>query len=1018
MGKGDIPERFRQRIQEAKDKQLEKLDLCDSFLADDKDKLTEIPPEVFELTHLKTLKLSYNRISELPESLGNLTNLVKLDLSENHLSEMPESLGNLTSLTELDLSRNHLSEMPESLGNLTNLIKLDLSRNQLLELPKSLGNLTNLTELCLWRNQLSELPESLGKLTNLTKLGLSRNYLPELPESLGKLTNLTELSSWRNQISEMPESLGKLTNLIKLNLSENYLSELPESLGNLTNLTELCLSVNHLLELPKSFGKLANLIKLDLSENQLLELPETFGNLTNLAKLYLSRNNLSELPETFVKLTNLTELGLSDNPLVKPPIEVAEQGIKAIRKYFRQLKEEGVDYIYEAKLLIVGEGGVGKTTLAKKIDNPNYKLRKEEQSTEGIDIIEYSFPILDKEQKRRNFKVHIWDFGGQEVYHATHQFFLTKRSLYTLVADTRKEDTDFYYWLNVVELLSDNSPLLIIKNEKQDRKREINQTALQGQFTNLKEVLATNLATNRGLEDIVTNIQNYINNLSHIGDPLPKTWVKVRQALEQDNRHYISLKEYLHICEVNGFTRYEYKLQLSEYLHDLGVCLHFQDEEDALLYKTVILNPTWGTDAVYKVLDNDQVVNNQGHFTRKDLKSIWHEEKYAAKRGELLELMKKFQLCYQIPGNKNSFIAPQLLSDNQPEYDWDESSNLILRYTYPDFMPKGIVTRFIVAMHEHIERQEYVWKSGVILSKDGAKAEVIEYYGKREIKIRVSGNNQRSLMTIIAYELDKIINSYNRLKYNKLIPCNCSNCKNSQSPHSYPFEILQKFITDRQEQIQCQKSYEMVNVLSLIDDVGLKPLIRYEGKDINRDNQESSDISISNVETVILQTGEGQIKMDDKQSKETRNINTGGGNYNENIEGDYIQQQGNENTVQHSVNVNREISREEQPRNIEENRTPRVSPVERGIALAMALGVLATFMVLVLNPREMDSGTLAIVRFLAASFAGIAGYLFSGNLGLEAKMPLNKTTIRAAGGFAAFVLVLFAFFVGVPESSN
>ena len=34
----------------------------------------------------------------------------------------------------------------------------------------------------------------------------------------------------------------------------------------------------------------------------------------------------------------------------------------------------------------------------------------------------------------------MWDFGGQEIYHATHQFFLTRRSLYVLVDDTRKDD--------------------------------------------------------------------------------------------------------------------------------------------------------------------------------------------------------------------------------------------------------------------------------------------------------------------------------------------------------------------------------------------------------------------------------------------------------------------------------------------------------------------------------------------------------------------------------------------------
>ncbi|AOY82616.1 hypothetical protein BJP36_24570 [Moorena producens JHB] len=387
------------------------------------------------------------------------------------------------------------------------------------------------------------------------------------------------------------------------------------------------------------------------------------------------------------------------------------------------------------------------------------------------------------------------------------------------MADSRKEDTDFYYWLNSIEQFSDNSPLLIIKNEKQDRRRDINERTLRGKFTNLKDTLATNLKTNRGLENITEEIKHYIQNLPHVGQPLPKTWVKVRQALENDSRNYICLQEYLEICEDNGFTLLEDKLQLSEYLHDLGVCLHFQDQEESLLSKIVIIKPEWGTDAVYNVLDNHGVINNKGKFTRNDLKRIWKDDKYASTRGELLELMKKFQLCYEIPDCKDTFIAPQLLSENQPDYDWNPSHNLILRYAYLDFMPKGIITRFIVVMHQYIDQQKYVWKSGVILTKDNTKAEVIEYYGKREIKIRVTGRDKRGLLNIVAYELDRIHASYKRLKYSKLIPCNCSTCKDSQSPHSYPFERLRKFIADQQYKIQCQQSYQMVNVLSLIDDI-------------------------------------------------------------------------------------------------------------------------------------------------------------------------------------------------------
>ncbi|MDJ0516045.1 MAG: COR domain-containing protein, partial [Trichodesmium sp. MO_231.B1] len=588
---------------------------------------------------------------------------------------------------------------------------------------------------------------------------------------------------------------------------------LPESIGNLTKLEHLDLTGNQLKNLPESIGNLTKLEHLDLTGNQLKNLPESIGNLTKLEHLDLSFNELTSLPKSITKLTNLTGLYLTGNPLETPPIEIAQKGIEAIREYIRQEKEEGIDYIYEAKLLIIGEGGAGKTTLANKIQNPDYQLR-DEDTTKGIEVYEWNFQT----KNQHNFQMNIWDFGGQEIYHATHQFFLTKRSLYILVADTRKEDTDFYYWLNVAELLSDNSPLLIIKNEKQERKREINQRALQGQFTNIKEILATNLATNRGLEEIRSEIQHYISKLPHIGNALPKTWKKVREALETDGRNYINLEEYLSICEKNGFKKREDKLQLIGYLHDLGVCLHFQD--DLLLSKTVILKPEWGTAAVYKALDNPKVYDNFGRFTKDDLTNIWHESKYVNMHDELLQLMIKFKLCYKIPGASQTYIAPQLLTENQPEYDWDESNNLILRYTY-EFMPKGIITQFIVAMHEDIEKQEYVWKSGVILNKNQARAEVIEYYDKREIKIRIYGQQKRDLMTIVTHELDKIHSSYNnRLKYNKLIPCNCEACNNNQNPYFYNFRELKERISHGKYSAECGKPpYHQVNVSSLIDDV-------------------------------------------------------------------------------------------------------------------------------------------------------------------------------------------------------
>ncbi|MBP0021305.1 MAG: GTPase, partial [Cyanobacteria bacterium SBLK] len=612
--------------------------------------------------------------------------------------------------------------------------------------------------------------------------------------------------------------------------------------------------------------------------NQLTTVPESITKLVNLTQLDLRSNQLTTVPESITKLVNLTLLYLDDNPLEDPPLEIAKKGIIAIREFFQHQEEEH-DRLYEAKLLIVGEAGAGKTTLSEKICDSNYQL-KEEDSTKGIEVKTWSFTMANGEE----FRVNIWDFGGQEIYHATHQFFLTKRSLYLLVTDTRKEDTDFFYWLNVVELLSDNSPIFIVQNEKQDRHREINARILRGQFKNLKEILPTNLANNRGLENILREIKHQIENLPHVGSRLPKTWTTIRSILEKDTRDYINIDEYFRICDENKITKDSSKLLLSSYLHDLGVFLHFQN--DPLLKNKVILKPEWGTTAVYKVLDNPQAIRNFGKFTRQELKEIWKEAQYNNMRDELLQLMIKFKLCYPLPRTEDTYIAPQLLTLNPPEYDWNDNNNLILRYEY-EFMPKGILTQFIVALHRNIHqkpnKQQCVWRTGVILDKDNTQAEVIEDRDRRTIKIRITGKYKRDLMTIIIHELEEIHHAFNRLKYKLLIPCNCTFCKDSQDPEFYPFEVLRQFERDGKD-IQCRKSYNTVNVRSLINNAINRREIFEEERERKRNSSTNIDININ--------TGDNSMSSD-------RIIKMGSGDYHEReidnkgvyIEGDYNSQQ-------------------------------------------------------------------------------------------------------------------------------
>ena len=77
-------------------------------------------------------------------------------------------------------------------------------------------------------------------------------------------------------------------------------------------------------------------------------------------------------------------------------------------------------------------------------------------------------------------QLHIWDFGGQEIMHATHQFFLTERSLYLLVLNGREggEDADVEYWLKLIESFGGDSPVIIALNKIRSHPFDLNRRGL------------------------------------------------------------------------------------------------------------------------------------------------------------------------------------------------------------------------------------------------------------------------------------------------------------------------------------------------------------------------------------------------------------------------------------------------------------------------------------------------------------------------------------------------------------
>lgn len=861
------------------------------WLALDKLGLTNIPETVYTLTNLVIIDLRNNNLRLIPDELRHLPNLKQVVLIGNPLESLPDLPGvtividssiylrcrhqfrpefthlvldpktrekdglswaeelRIAGIQNLTIGRNFSvfdileHDFPFQDIALTFFSKM-LNGDKYLKAinssfagPISQGYFSKSMSLIARRNRGSGPFESDMWTTRSLTIEVNSEPSPAISKLLYSLGDL-ELDrltlSWF-QLKTVPVGIRRLHGLQFLTLKGLQLSALPDWIGKL-GVERLSVSCNGLSTLPESFANLQQLKSLLLDCNSFSSIPKVVFDLPLLEELGLWECGISEIPADILRLDKLRTLGINYSQIGKPPPEVASKGLDAIRDYWRQRADNGVDYLYEAKVIILGEAGAGKTSLARKIENPQYKLQAQEKSTEGIDVIRHHFTsrINTKQQKNEKlsehqFRANIWDFGGQEIYHATHQFFLTRRSVYVLVCDDRKEDTDFSYWLHVVEMLSDASPLLIVQNEKQDRKRDINLGGLRARFSNLKQALATNLETNRGLDQVIQAIRNELESLEHVGVGLPATWKRVREALEKEEHDFISLQDYLEICQQYGFTRHEDKLQLSGYLHDLGICLHFQN--DSLLKNTVVLNPAWGTDAVYRVLDDAEVIAAHGYFTRTQLSRIWSEAKYTGMQDELLRLMMKFQLCYALESGQ-SFIAPQLLTSNQPSYPWNSVGGLVVRYEY-DFLPKGIVTRFIFALHHLIAGDALVWKTGVVLERDGSRAEIIEEMSQRRIRVRVSGPATDGLLAIVDDQLERLHASFPLLKVERYLPCPCSECVDKAEPYGFALQQLAKMAM-KEKHIQCHESGEMIDAARLLREVlpGTVPRVDF-GEDLS-----------------------------------------------------------------------------------------------------------------------------------------------------------------------------------------
>ena len=809
--------------------------------------LEEIPTEVGELTHLHNLDLGFNEISDVSSLSGlsgltelnldrnqisdlrgleGLMGLIKLSLNGNEISDLRGLVG-LVGLTELYLDSNEISDL-RSLEGLVGLKKLYLVRNQISDLS-GLAGLVGLTSLSLRNNQISDL-NGLASLVGLTELDLNGNEISDL-RSLAGLVGLTALSLSSNEISDL-RGLAGLVGLTALYLSNNQISDL-RGLAGLVGLTKLDLDSNKIGDL-RGLAGLVGLTTLSLNGNQISHLRGLEG-LESLTSLYLNGNEISDLSGLagLVGLTRLylrgnqisdvrvlagleqlervdldnnqirqipkllverdmgwfyekgfygleSGINVNENPVVSPPVEVIKQGREAMLEWFAAEKKE----LNEIKVILIGEPKAGKTSLLKRLKSDDFDAL--EPQTDGINIERIAFGESESFMGYAGLKGitgRFWDFGGQEIMHATHQFFLTNRSVYVLVLDARKDSLvaeQIRPWVSRIRQKGGDSPILVVANQCDVNPGFgfDNEYELQREFPQIKAFLRVSckeVESGDGLEAVKAALAEWVPKAEFFHTEIDERWFPVKEELEKrtGEEHYLSQKAFVAICKKHGLETHKEQRSVIAFLHDLGLVLHFPEVDTRDFF---VLDPLWITYGAYQILTSQLASKQKGEVgMAEDLAYILNEEEdksqpyvsqdsgriarisYGPNEGRFIaDILHQFKLSYYLP-QRAHFILPDLLGTQEPKELTQplRQANESLRFDYKyDYLPKSLMPFLMVELHHLLSAQ---WRTGCVLLGEADCQALLTTYNNRLLVAVVGTHKQkREFLSAIRYRINEV----------------------------------------------------------------------------------------------------------------------------------------------------------------------------------------------------------------------------------------------------------------------
>lgn len=659
-----------------------------------------------------------------------------------------------------------------------------------------------------------------------------------MTETERKVTTLEELL----ELAGPPERLP----VVMLSLTGKGISELPDEIGRVGPLEVLDLEGNLLTALPESIGQLDTLKVLDLGGNQLATLPMSVGQLANLEMLILENNQLTSLPTSLARLEKLKTLRLADNPL-NPALESAYRaGLDELRAYLRSLEDPAQrEELYEAKLVLVGEGGVGKTTLLNALTGS--ETRRDEPTTHGVNIDIQAMHLPHPDKADVTIQLNAWDFGGQEVYRVTHQFFFSGRSIYLLVWEPRAgvQQCQVEDWLKLIRLrVGEDARVIIVSTHSQSGERiaRIDQQAFARDFGSMivafheVDSLTDDPQTGDrvGIAELKRLIVGAAGGLEQMGMVFNRSWREARDELLVVAEPHVPYRRFAEVCERHGLDVTAART-LAGLMHDLGYIVYYGGDER--LRDDVVLQPEWLMKAIGFVLEDRKTQEMEGILPDSRLREVWLDHRYQneprydpAIYPFFLRLMERFDVSYRLEEGDGSLVA-QHVPQARPDLPWLPEEELasgkrrIALVCVMDEAPPGLVPWMIVRTHPYVYERTGAdgsvhrlhWQKGVFL-RNRPHGEALLELRDREFHVHTEAVWPEYFTNVLRSTLQKLItDNWPGLegRYHFAVPCRK---RPDGKPCDGRFDIgaLRQFLDEGDETYRCQVCRTRQNIVELL----------------------------------------------------------------------------------------------------------------------------------------------------------------------------------------------------------